>query len=226
MIRLQKFLADAGVASRRQAETLITAGKVTVNGMAVTKLGTTVDADRDVVTCNGEPVTIKTEKVYLAVHKPVGYISSTSDGQGKSILSIIGSKERIYPVGRLDKDSCGLLILTNDGEFTNRLTHARFGAEKEYFVVLDQDLRSEDIKRMEKGMRLPNGTRLRPVKVTMAKNKSARLILTEGVNRQIRRMLGLLGYTVVKLKRIRIGKLELGELKPGKWRNIKPEDVI
>lgn len=226
MIRLQKFLADAGVTSRRQAEALITAGKVTVNGTAITQLGTSVDEQRDVVTCNGKPVTIKSEKVYLAVHKPVGYISSTSDNQGKSILSIIGSKERIYPVGRLDKDSCGLLILTNDGEFTNRLTHARFGVEKEYFVVLDQDLRPEDSKRMEKGMRLPTGTRLRPVKVTMAKNKSARLILTEGVNRQIRRMLGLLGYTVVKLKRIRIGKLELGELKAGKWKNIRPEDVV
>ena len=226
MVRLQKFLADAGIASRRKAETLIADGKVKINGAVVTKPGTLVDEHQDTVECNGVSVTLKTKKVYLAVHKPVGYISSASDGQGKSILSIIGSKERIYPVGRLDRDSCGLLILTNDGEFTNRITHARFGCEKEYFVTLDQDLAAGDIKKMERGMRLADGTKLRGVKVMMAKNKSARLALKEGVNRQIRRMLGTLGYTVVKLKRIRIGKLELGSLKAGEWKSIRPEDVL
>ena len=226
MIRLQKFLADAGIASRRKAETLIVDGKVSVNGAVVTTLGTTIDPGRDVVTYNGATVSLKSKKTYLAVHKPVGYISSASDAQGKSILSLIGSNERVYPVGRLDKDSCGLLILTNDGDFTNRITHARFGCEKEYFVTLDMDLTPEAVKKIQRGMRLGDRTKLAPVKVVMAKNKSARLILKEGVNRQIRRMLGELGYTVVKLKRIRIGKLELGELKTGEWRSIKPEEVL
>ena len=134
-------------------------------------------------------------------------------------------KGRIYPAGRLDKDSSGLLILTNDGEFANLITHPRFGGQKEYFVVLDRDLQPKDTEKLQSGFAL-DGQRLKPVKIAAARNKSCRLILTEGINRQIRRMLGRLGYTVVKLKRIRIGKLELGALKEGQWKKIKKEDVI
>lgn len=225
MMRLQKFLAQAGITSRRKAEELITSGKIKINNNVITKLGTTVDEVNDRIEYNGKIVKLKAEKIYLALNKPVGYISSTSNEQGKSVLSLVRTKERIFPIGRLDKDSSGLLILTNDGELANQLTHPRYGGEKEYFVVLDQDLKQTDIKKMESGLVI-DGQKLQPVKVITAKNKSARLILHEGINRQIRRMLGKLGYTVIKLKRVRINKLELGDLKEGEWQKITKEEVI
>jgi len=225
MIRLQKFLANAGVTSRRKAEELIATGKIEINGQITTALGTKIDETEDIVKFNGQVVKAATEKIYLAINKPAGYVSSASGKQGKSVLELVKMKQRIYPVGRLDKDSSGLMILTNDGEFANQLTHARYGCPKEYFVTLDQDLRPEHQKILEKGMMLA-GKKLRPVKVAAAKNKSATIVLQEGVNRQIRRMLGRLGYTVVKLKRIKIGKLELGSLAAGQWQKIKKEEVI
>ncbi len=225
MMRLQKFLAAAGIASRRKAEELISAGKVKVNDEIITKLGTTIDENQDKVKYNDKIVSLKTNNIYIALNKPVGYVSSVSNEQGKSVLELVKTKERIYPVGRLDKDSNGLLLLTNDGELANQLTHPKFGHEKEYFVVLDQDLKTEHIRRLERGMAI-GGKKLQPVEVVMAKNKSTRLVLREGISRQIRRMLGKLGYTVVKLKRIRIGKLELGELKEGEWRKVRKEDII
>lgn len=224
-MRLQKFLAAAGIASRRKAEELISAGKVKVNDEIITKLGTTIDENQDKVKYNDKIVSLKTNNIYIALNKPVGYVSSVSNEQGKSVLELVKTKERIYPVGRLDKDSNGLLLLTNDGELANQLTHPKFGHEKEYFVVLDQDLKTEHIRRLERGMAI-GGKKLQPVEVVMAKNKSTRLVLREGISRQIRRMLGKLGYTVVKLKRIRIGKLELGELKEGEWRKVRKEDII
>lgn len=224
MIRLQKFLADAGVASRRKAETLITDGKIKVNGKIITTLGTKV-SDHDEITYQDKTISLPTQKTYLALHKPAGYITSASDSQGQTVMTLVKQKIRLFPVGRLDKDSSGLLIMTNDGEFANKITHAKFGCEKEYFVVLDQDLKSQDIKILERGMTIA-GKKLSPVKVANAKNKSARLILKEGINRQIRRALGKLGYTVYRLKRVRIGKLELGELKSGQTKPIKPSDVI
>ncbi|OGY46475.1 MAG: hypothetical protein A2744_03445 [Candidatus Buchananbacteria bacterium RIFCSPHIGHO2_01_FULL_44_11] len=225
MMRLQKFLANAGITSRRKAETLIQSGKIEVNGSIVRDLGTKIDENSDTVKFANRIVKLESDKIYIALNKPTGYISSTDSQQGKTILDIIKVKNRVYPVGRLDKDSSGLIILTNDGEFANLITHARYGCQKEYFVTLDQDLRSEHIKILEKGMILA-GRKLQPVRVTAAQNKSARMVLSEGLNRQIRRMLGKLGYTVIKLKRIKIGKLELADLEPGQWRHIKPENVI
>ncbi|MFA5021952.1 MAG: pseudouridine synthase [Patescibacteria group bacterium] len=225
MMRLQKFIATAGIASRRQAEELIIEGKVEVNGKIVDKLGTIVDEDNDEIKYNGKILKLTDDKTYIALNKPVGYISSASTEQGKSVLDLVKTKKRIYPVGRLDKESSGLLILTNDGEFANLLTHPRYSCHKEYFVVLDQDLKPADIKKLESGLML-EGKRLAPVKVLMAKNKSCRLVLQQGINRQIRRMLGNLGYTVIKLKRIKIGKLELGDLAEGKTKKIKKEDVM
>jgi len=224
MIRLQKFLAQAGIASRRKAEELIEAGKVKVNGKIVKKLGFKVDEIKDEIQYQGKTIRPAEEKIYIALNKPTGYICSASSEQGKSILNLVKTKERIFPVGRLDKDSSGLIILTNDGELANLITHPRHESEKEYFIVLDQDLRPEDIKKLEKGMTIA-GKKLQPTKVVMSKNKSARLVLKEGINRQIRRTLGRLGYTVVKLKRIRIGKLELGDLKEGQWRKITKKDI-
>ena len=224
MIRLQKFLADAGVASRRKAEELIADGQIKVNGQVISKLGTKIDEEADEVEYNGRILNLESNKIYLALNKPVGYICSADRLQGKSVLDLIKTKERIYPVGRLDKDSSGLLLLTNDGEFANEMSHPRFSKEKEYFVVLDQDLKKDHIKKLNQGL-IIDDKKLQPVKVVSAKNKSAQIILKEGINRQIRRMLGKLGYTVIKLKRVRIGKLELGDLEEGKWREIKKEEV-
>ncbi|MFA6410614.1 MAG: pseudouridine synthase [Candidatus Buchananbacteria bacterium] len=225
MMRLQKFLSQAGVASRRQSEELITEGKIKVNDEVVTKLGTVVDENDDEVKYNDKIVKLATQKIYIALNKPTGYISSASDSQGNSVLDLVKVKTRIYPVGRLDKESSGLIILTNDGEFTNLATHPRYGCHKEYFVVLDQDFKLEDIKKFESGLML-EGKKLQPVKVLMAKNKSCKIVLREGINRQIRRMFGQLGYTVIKLKRIKIGNLELGNLAEGKWQKITKEQVI
>lgn len=224
-MRLQKFLAQAGIASRRKAEKLIERGLVSVNGQEITQLGTTVDPGNDTIEYKGQVVTLESEKIYIALNKPAGIISSTASSQGKSVMDLVKTKQRVYPVGRLDKNSTGLIILTNDGDFANKITHPRFGSEKEYFVILDQDLKLEDIKKLEKGMKVAN-KKIAGIKVVSAKNKSARLILREGVNRQIRRMLGKLGYTVRKLKRIRIGKLEIKDLAEGSTKNIKPQDVL
>jgi len=225
MMRLQKFLAQAGIASRRQAEILITDGKVKVNGMVVTRLGTEIDETADEIEYRGKAVRPETKKIYLALNKPVGYICSADSKQGKSVLSLVSVKERVYPVGRLDKDSSGLLILTNDGDFANEAMHPRFGKEKEYFVVCDRALSPKDQAVMEKGMRL-EGKKLQPVKILSVSHDSFRIILREGINRQIRRMLGRLGYTVLRLKRVRFGRLELGSLQTGQWRKISKAEII
>jgi len=224
-MRLQKFLAQAGIASRRKAEELIEQGYVKVNGQEITKLGTTIDPEKDVIEYKDKQIILETKKIYIALNKPSGIISSASSAQGRSVIDLVKVKQRVYPVGRLDKESTGLMILTNDGEFANQVVHPRFGCEKEYFVILDQDLKPEDITKLAKGMRLGD-KKISGVKVVSAKNKSARLVLSEGVNRQIRRMLGRLGYTVKKLKRIRIGKLELKNLPSGQWEEIKKQDVL
>lgn len=224
-MRLHKFLSQAGIASRRRAEELIEKGKIKVNGEIVTKLGTAIDETKDEIEYQNQIVNLEAGKTYIAINKPVGYISSVVETQGKSVLSLVKWPARLYPVGRLDKESSGLMILTNDGELTNKITHPRYGSEKEYFVILDQDLKDQDIKKLEKGMTIA-GQKIQGIKVVMAKNKSARLILKEGINRQIRRMLGYLGYSVIKLKRIRIGKLELGDLKEGQWKKISGRDII
>lgn len=224
-MRLQKFLAQAGIASRRKAEELISAGKIKVNGEIITRLGTTINPDTDTVEFNKKKVTLETEKVYIAVNKPSGVISSASNTQGKTVTDLVKSNVRLFPVGRLDKDSTGLIILTNDGDFANQVLHPKFGGEKEYFVILDKPLTEKDIKQLEKGMVL-GGKKVGGIKVVEAKHNAAKLILHEGVNRQIRRMLGKLDYTVRKLKRIRIGKLELEGIAEGKSKKINKSDVI
>ncbi len=222
-MRLQKYLAQAGVCSRRKAEEYIQSGQITVNGKPAV-LGMSVKDDDRVKYLN-QVVTLKNKKIYLALNKPVGYITSRSSAQGQSVMDLIQIKERVYPVGRLDKDSQGLLILTNDGELANHLTHPKYGSDKEYVVELDQPLLKPDIDKLQQGMTL-NGKRLQPVKVSGIRGKTAQLILHEGINRQIRRMLGKLGYKVVKLKRIRISRLQLNDLKPGKWRYIQKKDIL
>ncbi|NCN07376.1 rRNA pseudouridine synthase [Candidatus Falkowbacteria bacterium] len=224
MIRLQKFLADAGVASRRKAEELILAGRIKVNGQVVKELGTKVDEVEDKIEYNGNIVSVTVDKVYIALNKPIGYISSATSSQGKSVLDLVDVGYRIYPVGRLDKDSSGLILLTNDGDFTNKLTHAKYGCEKEYEVVIDKSFLDIDKKAFESGMKLA-GYKLQPVQITLIKDNLVRLVLKEGINRQIRKMMGKRGYSVISLKRIRIGKLKLANLELGKWKKINNQDV-
>lgn len=223
-MRLNKFLASAGIVSRRKADILIAAGKVTVNGKIVKELGTQVDESQDAVECSGKPVRIKNDHIYIALNKPVGYVSSASNSQGKSVLQLVNRHSRIYPVGRLDKDSRGLIILTDDGDLTYQSTHAKFGWEKEYEVTIDRPLQKQDAEMIGRGM-IVDDKKLQPVKISGSKGNIVRLVLKEGINRQIRRMLGQLGYRVSDLKRIRIGKLELGDLEEGKWKKITRETI-
>lgn len=226
MMRLNKFIAQAGICSRRKADELIVGGQIKVNGKVVTELGTVVDELSDEVYFSKRRVALATQKAYFALNKPVGYITSSTSAQGKSVLELVkGITERVFPVGRLDKDSCGLIILSDDGDLAYRLTQAKFDTEKEYEVTLDRPLADRDIKAFESGLDL-DGERLRPIKVAGRRGKKVNLILKQGVNRQIRRMAELRGYEVLELKRIRIGKLLLGNLKEGGYIRIRPQDII
>ena len=223
-MRLQKFLAQAGVASRRKSEEFITDGKIKINGTVSDELGVSVDENKDKVEYAGQVIKLEHAFIYIMLNKPLGFICSSRSRQGETVLDLIDIQERVYPVGRLDKDSRGLVLLTNDGELTNQITHPKFGSIKEYEVAIDKTLDKRDIRVLNKGMIL-DGKKLQPVKVTND-GKVLKLTLTEGVNRQIRRMLGQLGYRVFDLKRIQVGKLSLGGLKEGDWKYINKIDVI
>ncbi len=224
-MRLQKFLALSGIASRRKAEELIVAGHIKVNGEVVTELGTSVDPETDEVIYKNRAVRIRHNFTYIALYKPVDYVSSTSSLEGKSVMELVPRGKALNPVGRLDKDSSGLLLLTNDGEFAQKISHPSLPCEKEYFVLLDQPLQEIHRKRMEQGMILAS-KRLKPVKIYNMGGRNLKITMTQGVNRQIRRMFGKFGYRVDKLKRIRIGKLELAGLEIGQWREVTPEEII
>ena len=228
-IRLQKFLAEAGVASRRAAEQLMLEGRVTVNGVPVRLLGTKVDPEKDVVQVDGEVVRPR-KKLYVALHKPRGYVTTRSDEKGrKCVLDLLPPEWRnLYPVGRLDRQSEGLLFLTNDGDFAFRLTHPRFGVPKTYFVVVQGKVEPAHIERLRKGIR-DRGQLLRVKEarlLTSARTRSRlELVLTEGKNREVRRMFKALGFRVERLVRTKIGPIPLGELPEGKWRVLTKTEV-
>ncbi|OQA36214.1 MAG: Ribosomal large subunit pseudouridine synthase F [Parcubacteria group bacterium ADurb.Bin326] len=224
-MRLNRYIAQAGICSRRKADNLIARGSIKVNGKTVTSLGVEIDESKDLVECDGKPIKPQERKIYLALNKPLGYISSSSSAQGKSILDLISLRERVYPVGRLDKDSRGLILLTNDGEFAYNLTQAKFNHEKEYEVTLNRQLKPTDKKKLEEDMVLGSEV-VKGVKVGRIVGSRVNLTLHEGVNRQIRRMMEKIGYEVEDLRRVRVGKLNLGDLSEGKWKEIKLKDVI
>jgi len=210
-MRLNKFLAQSGAASRRGADKIIAEGRVKINGI-VAKLGDQVGA-RDKVFIDEKPIGRSEEKQYFAVYKPVGYISTVSDEFGrKNVLQLVKSKNRLYPVGRLDIDSEGLMILTNDGDLTLKLTHPRFHLEKEYEVTCDREI---NVKKINTGAN----------KIIWYRKNEMRIVMYEGKKRQIRKMCWLAGLRVIKLKRIRIGKLFLGNLNPGEYKELTPRDV-
>lgn len=227
--RLQKVLASAGIASRRDCEALIAAGRVTVNGKVVQQPGLRVDPEHDIIMVDGQRVRQPSERTYIMLHKPVGYVSTVDDPQGRpTVLDLVKTPVRVFPVGRLDVDSEGLILLTNDGELAHYLTHPRFEVEKEYRVLLDRPLNSEALRRWRSGVML-NGVPTAPAWVerveTTAEGPWYRIVLHEGRKRQIREVARLLGYEVRRLIRVREGPLALGDLPPRAWRLLTPEEV-
>jgi 23S rRNA pseudouridine2605 synthase len=220
---VQKVLARAGLASRRKAEALIAQGRVRVNGR-IAQLGTRVSPD-DEVTVDGRPIGADERRVTFAFYKPRGVLSSVGDDRGrKTVIDFFPPIPGLHPVGRLDLESEGLLLLTNDGELTNRLTHPSYGHEKVYRVWSAQGtLGAGELQALERGVELDDG----PARAVVAKvaEGGCRLVLSEGRKRQVRRMLAAVGHRVERLKRERIGKLELGELQPGEYRELTAEEV-
>ena len=223
-MRLQKFLSSAGVCSRRKGEEFITAGRVTVNGKRVTKLGIKVDPDRDAVEVDGKAVASTVSPVYIALNKPKDYVSSCDQKDDKIVLDLLDLSERVYPVGRLDKDSTGLLLLTNDGHLHHRLSHPSFDHEKEYEVSVTSPLTDGAMRKMAQGLPLM-GKRTRPARLKRISSRRFRIVLQEGKNRQIRRMVRKVGNQVSGLKRIRIANIRLGNLSLGGWRHLTAKEI-
>jgi len=223
LMRLQKFLSAAGFCSRRQGERYIQDGLVMVNGVVVTELGSKVDPRTDRVEVNGNVIVIEQDLVYLALNKPPGFVTSCQQADEKVVLDLIDIPKRVYPVGRLDKDSTGLLILTNDGRLHHRLSHPSFDHEKEYEVTVARPVPDGVLKALAKGLPMM-GTKTRPAKVTRISARRFRIVLQEGKNRQIRRMARKVGHQVARLKRIRVSNIKLGRLKQGAWRHLTPKE--
>ena len=228
-MRLNKFLAEAGVASRRKCDILIDEGKVTVNG-AVAEKGLQVDIEKDVVVCNKEQVTISEEKIYIMLNKPLGYVSTCSDDKGRNtVLDLINIDGiRLFPVGRLDYDTEGMLIITNDGDFSFKLIHPKYEVKKIYYATVSGVFTKEAKDKLEKGIRLDGVlTSKCSVEIIKSTPKSSVILVTisEGKNRQVRRMLEFLGFQVLYLKRESIGGLSLGNLAVGEWRYLTKKEI-
>ncbi|HSK67960.1 MAG TPA: pseudouridine synthase [Candidatus Limnocylindria bacterium] len=228
-MRLQKYLAMSGVASRRRAEEMIAAGEVRVNGQTVREMGTQV-GEGDVVEVQGKRVAPEERKHYVLYYKPIGEVVTVSDPEGRpTVLDHFRDyPARLYPVGRLDFDSEGLLILTNDGELTNRLTHPSHEVEKRYIARFSNQVSEEGLRALRSGVMI-EGHRTAPAKVAVLRRDpfSTDLLISihEGRNRQIRRMAEAVGHQVVRLKRVQYGGITLGELQRGQWRELTPEEV-
>ncbi|MBW2467153.1 MAG: rRNA pseudouridine synthase [Deltaproteobacteria bacterium] len=228
--RLQKVLAKAGIASRRRAEELIRQGKVRVDGLVVTEMGTRVDPETQKIECNGIPVTSEEKKVYILLHKPVGYLSTVDDPQGRPIVTdlLVGIKERIYPVGRLDLDTEGALLLTNDGELAQKILHPSHEVNKTYEAEVKGRPGKKKLAALSKGIML-DGNKTWPADTeiikTVSRSTTVRITIHEGRKRQVRKMFDAIGHPVLKLKRIAYGQLELGSLEPGKYRFLSLDDL-
>ncbi|MBE7027846.1 MAG: rRNA pseudouridine synthase [Ruminococcaceae bacterium] len=230
-IRLQKYMAECGVASRRACETIITEGRVTVNGLKTQELGTKIDPDYDEVCVDGNLIKKSNKKYYIMLNKPSGYITSASDQFGrKTVLDLISNdiSERLYPVGRLDYDTEGLLLLTNDGDFAHKLTHPSKGTDKTYIAVVSGTVSKREAGILSKGV-LIDGKKTAPAKVSLSHrpDNTTEITITihEGRNRQIRKMCSAISHEVLYLKRVAIGDIFLGNLPMGKWRHLNPVEI-
>ena len=228
--RLQKILSKAGVSSRRAAEKMIAEGRISVNRIVVTGPGTKADPEKDEIRVDGRLVSLETERIYLMLHKPKRYVTTLSDPQGRPIVTDLlnGVAARVYPVGRLDYDSEGLLILTNDGEFAQRLQHPRYGILKTYRVKVEGRFSKGELKALEKGIDLPDG-RFAPAEVQLEKTNPGStwltLTLTDGRNRVIRRAFDSIGHSVTRLIRVAVADITLASLREGTWRMMTPREV-
>ncbi|MCF8008752.1 MAG: rRNA pseudouridine synthase [Halanaerobiales bacterium] len=229
MERLQKVMAHAGVASRRKSEEIISEGRVKVNGKIIKEMGFKVDPKHDKILVDGEPIQ-EEKKIYIKLNKPTGYITTVNDPhKRKKVTDLInGIDKRIYPIGRLDMDSSGLLLMTNDGDLTHKVTHPSYQLDKEYIVVVNGSLTKQEKNNFKKGIYLKEGktaeSKLEKVNQD-SKNSTYRVTIHQGINRQIRRMFKKLGYEVVSLKRIRIGNISLGNLQPGEYKLLSREKI-
>lgn len=227
--RIQKLISEAGIASRREAEHLIARGLVTVNGKPAI-IGQKADPDIDKIKINGNPLTINGKRVYIMLYKPRGYVTTMKDEMSRKTVRdlMVGCRERVYPVGRLDKDSEGLLIMTNDGELANKLMHPKFHISKKYEVKVKGERLETAAKRLGEKM-IIEGVELRPAKVQLIERTDNSALLSveiyEGKNRQIRKMCELAELEVIRLKRVSQGELELGSLKPGAWRYLDKHEI-
>lgn len=221
-MRLNKFVSESGICSRRVADTWITAGRVTVNGV-VAGLGTQVEAG-DQVCVDGKPVGPSRKNVYIALHKPVGITCTTERHVSGNIVDFINHRERIFPIGRLDKDSEGLILLTNNGDIVNQILRAENRHEKEYIVTVDRPITAAFITGMAGGVAILD-TVTQPCRVTRLDRNVFRIVLTQGLNRQIRRMCEVFGYTVRRLQRVRIVNIRLDGLRAGQWRDLTEDEL-
>jgi 23S rRNA pseudouridine2604 synthase len=221
-MRLNKYIAETGVCSRREADKWIESGRVSCNGRTAT-LGTQVSTN-DEIRVDGELLGVKKKQIYIALNKPIGIICTTEPDIKDNIIEFIGHRERIFPVGRLDKDSEGLILLTNDGDIVNEILRAENNHEKEYLVTLDRAITDLSLEMLGRGVKIM-GEITKPSKVSRLGQNAFRIILTQGLNRQIRRMCSALGYKVQRLKRVRIMNIKLGNLETGKWRYLTESEL-
>ncbi|MGN0173724.1 MAG: pseudouridine synthase [Acutalibacteraceae bacterium] len=229
-LRIQKFMSECGVCSRRKAEEMILAGKVKING-SLAKIGDKINPYKDKVTVQGKLIKRQKEKRYIMLHKPRGFVTTMSDEMGRKDITMLTEDvgERVYPVGRLDKNSEGLLLLTNDGEFANMMAHPKTHIPKTYRVTVRPPVTDEMLNSLINGVKLDDGYVTAPAEVSVAQSEENRIVLLitifEGKNRQIRRMCEALGIELIRLKRISIGDVRLGMLPQGKWRDLKEQEV-
>jgi len=222
--RLQKVLARAGIGSRRVAEDLIAEGRVTVNGR-IAVLGARVDPEADLIEVDGAAVGTRADLVHYLLNKPAGVVTTASDPQGRpTVVALVPDEPRVFPVGRLDADTEGLLLLTNDGELAHRLTHPSFGVDKEYLAEVRGSPSRGALRALRQGVALDDGPTA-PAKASLVSPTVVRLVIHEGRNRQVRRMCDAVGHPVARLVRTRIGPLSDDRLRPGTWRRLTPAEV-
>ena len=228
--RLQKILAKAGIASRRKAEELIKEGKVRVDGKVVTEMGTKVDPDAQDIECDGIHVAAREKKIYILLHKPAGFLSTVDDPQGRPIVTDLlpQVKERVYPVGRLDLDTEGALLLSNDGELAQKIMHPSHEVNKTYVAKVKGKPNTKKLAALSRGITL-EGRKTWPADIEVLQTEpqatTIKIIIHEGRKRQVRKMFDAVGHPVLQLKRTAYGQLELGDLRPGKYRFLSPEDI-
>ena len=227
--RLQKYIARCGIASRRKAEEIILQGNVKVNGIIVKELGSKINPEKDVVTVYDKKIHEKEEHIYIKLYKPEGYITTVKDQfNRKTVLDLVNIKERIYPIGRLDYDTSGLLLLTDDGDLTNKLMHPKYRIFKTYEAEIKGSISEDSINILKNGV-LIEGYKTAPAKVKLINRSqvktSVQISIHEGKNRQVRKMFEKIGHRVIKLKRISFGNINLGELSEGQWKYLTDDEI-